>query len=497
MQADTVLEVRALSKSFPGIRALDTVKLVLERGKVHALLGENGAGKSTLVKTLLGLHSPDSGEILFHGSPVQLRDPHHARQLGIAMVHQELMGFPELTVAENIFIGQEPCGRWPGCVDRRRMEADAAAVLARLGVSLEPTVRLGTLTVAQRQMVEIARALSHRAEVIILDEPTSALSDREVEALMRVVDDLRSQGVAVVYISHKLEEVFRLADTVTVLRDGRWVGTYPVTEVDRHRLIALMVGRDLEPAPVTAGRAPGEVALAVRELGRAGRFRKVSFELARGEVLGMAGLMGAGRTDVAHALYGLAPADEGEIRIAGQPRRITAPRDALRHGLALVTEDRKEHGLVLPLPVKHNLTLAALQRFCRGGLIDHRAEEQITRDQTQALSVKASSPLQRVGELSGGNQQKVLLARALLVEPSVLILDEPTRGIDLGAKAEIYALIRRLADAGMAILLISSELPELLALCDRLLVMRQGTISAELDPRRTTSEEILHWAMPV
>jgi inositol transport system ATP-binding protein len=359
------------------------------------------------------------------------------------------------------------------------------------------------LSVAEMQTVEIARALGRNADIVIMDEPTSAISDREVDALFAAIRTLTQRGVAVVYISHKMEEVFRIAQRVTVLRDGRYVGTYPLAELDERRLIALMVGREMQaPHPNPLPGVPGRgscvsAALEVRGLGRAGAFRDISFTVRRGEILGLAGLMGAGRTEVVSAISGLAPADTGEILIEDQPVRIRSVADALRHGIGMVTEDRKEYGLVSSMSVKHNLTLASLRKCCRGPVVNHAAERAVAEATIARFAIKASGGNQPVSQLSGGNQQKVVIAKTLLAEPSIVILDEPTRGIDIGAKAEVYAIIRRLAREGKAVILVSSELPEVLWLSDRILVLRQGTLAAELDPSRTSQEEILKHAMPV
>lgn len=483
MSRTLLLEARNITKSFAGVKALDGVGIGIDAGGVHALAGENGAGKSTLMKILAGALRADAGEVRFHGR-------------GVQMIHQELMPFPDLSVAENIFMGREPTRGLPGWVDRAAMNREAARLLERLGVAIEPARRMGSLSVAEMQTVEIARAMAREADLILMDEPTSAISEREVESLAAVIGDLKRRGVAIVYTSHKMEEVFRVADTVTVLRDGRHVATHPIGELDENRLIALMVGRELGAAPARSGTAPGEVALETRALGRRGKFREVSFTLRRGEILGVAGLMGAGRTELARALYGLEPADAGEILIDGRRVRIASPSDALAHGIALVSEDRRGWGLVPTMGVKHNLTLASLGRCCRGPLIDRRAEDSVADEQIRAFSIKARRREQRVDELSGGNQQKVVIAKALLAGPRILILDEPTRGIDVGAKAEVHAIVSRLAREGMAVLMISSEMPEILALSDRVLVMRQGAITAELDARTATQEEILRFAIP-
>ncbi|MGP8247853.1 MAG: sugar ABC transporter ATP-binding protein [Bryobacteraceae bacterium] len=495
MGKQLVLQVRNLSKSFPGVRALDGVSLDVEAGKVHAVTGENGAGKSTLMRILAGLQTPDSGEILFQGHPIRIGNPHEALRMGISMIHQELLPFPDLTVAENIWMGREPA-RLAGWLDKPAMNREARLLLERLGVALSPVTRMRELGVAEAQTVEIAKALACRAEVIIMDEPSSALSGREVGALFEVIGDLKRRGVAVIYISHKMDEIFRVSDTVTVLRDGRHVATAETGEMDENRLIALMVGRALDAAPPRGRADLSDVVLEVRELTKAGRFRRVSFAVRRGEILGIAGLMGAGRTSLVSAISGLAPAETGEIRVGGRLTRIRSPRDAIANGIAFVSEDRKEYGLVPTMSVTHNITLASLSRCCRGPFLDKRAENRIANNQIRAFSIGGSSHDPKVTLLSGGNQQKVVIAKALLTEPAILILDEPTRGIDIGAKAEIYATIGRLAGEGKAILMVSSEMAEILSLSDRILVMREGGIAAELSRERATQEGIMKWAVP-
>lgn len=499
------LEARNVSKSFAGVQALADVSLLLWLGEVHALMGENGAGKSTLMKVLAGLHPMDSGEILLDGRPVVLRSPHEAIRRGIAMIHQELMPIPELTVAENIMLGREPASRLPGWIDRRAMQTEARWLLDLLEVDLPVTWKMRRLSVAQMQTVEIAKALGRDACVLIMDEPTAAISDREVEALFRVIATLKRRGTAIVYITHKMDEVFRIADSITVLRDGSHVGTYPAGEIDRESLIALMVGRPnvdgtrRVPKAIPDGtrRVPTTLAaLSVRNLTRSGAFHNVTFDLRQGEILGITGLMGAGRTELVSAIFGLAPADAGEIHVAGRPVRIRRPADAMRHGIGMVTEDRKSFGLVPTMSVAHNMTLAALRDCCFGQLIHHAKETAMASARIRALAIKTAGPRQTIDQLSGGNQQKVVIARSLLAGPSIIILDEPTRGIDVGAKAEVHALIAQLAEQGKSVILVSSELPEVLALSDRLLVMRQGSVVAELSPSSTSQEEILRYAMP-
>jgi len=496
MTDSKVLQVRGLSKSFPGVQALDNVDLEIAPGEVHVLVGENGAGKSTLMRILAGMEQPDSGTIKYKAEAVSLRHPYEALRLGISMIHQELMPFPEMTVAENILMGQEPETKFPGWIDRRALNQQARLFLQRLGAAFSPATLMKELGLAEIQTVEIARAIARKAEVIIMDEPTSALSDHEVGILFDVIEELKQQGVAILYVSHKMEEVFAIGDTVTVLRDGRKVGTHRGADLDPHRLITMMVGRELKPTVGKLDVRQDRVLLAVQGLRRNGGFQDIQFELRAGEILGIAGLMGAGRSELVDALFGLRPADRGKILVNGKTVCIRNPRDAIRHGIGLVSENRTKYGLVLNMSVQQNISLANLERCCRGPMIDLDSESQIAEDETRRFGIKASSLGQEVKFLSGGNQQKVVLAKTLLNEPNILLLDEPTRGIDVGAKEEIYNLVTSLAQQGKAILLVSSELPEILSLSDRLLVMREGQLSAELDPRVATQEEVMKHAMP-
>ena len=490
-----MLRACQLTKTFGGLSVLQEVSIDFHPGEVHALMGENGAGKSTLMKMLAGLYQPDAGIIEWRGQSVHFASPNAALSQGIAMVHQELLPIPDLNVAENLLLGMEPVNAL-GWVDRTEMHTQARKWLKELNTDLDTSLPMRSLSVAQMQVVEIAKALARQADVILMDEPTAALSDHEVSALFKAITTLRQRGVTVVYTTHKMDEVFRLADRISVLRDGQLVCTKAAIEFTPASLIAHMVGRELSQVfpPVTT--TPGEVVLAVEQLTCAPAYRNISFTLRRGEVLGLAGLMGAGRTEVVSALYGLQPADSGTIRLHGKPLVLTSPADGLAAGIGMITEDRKGSGIIPAMSVQHNLTLSALRQYCRGAVIDTSAEKAVTQQATADFAIKASGPNQVINELSGGNQQKVLLARALLATPEVLILDEPTRGIDIGAKAEIYALIGRLSAQGTAVLLVSSELPEILSLTHRILVLRQGEHSAELDPRQTNQEEILRHAMP-
>ena len=491
-----MLRALELSKDFGGLTVLHPTSVEFRPGEVHALMGENGAGKSTLMKVLAGLYRPDGGRVEWRGNKVAFASPHDALVAGIAMIHQELMPIPDLTVAENITLGHEPCLSI-GRIDRVAQLRQAEKLLQELEADIAPDRLMRTLTVAQTQVVEIAKALGRQADVILMDEPTAALSDHEVAALFRAIARLKARGVAVVYTTHKMDEVFKLADRVSVLRDGRLVGTAPASELDAAKLITLMVGRDLSDVYPARPIPTADILLEVAGLTREPAYREISFRIHRGEVVALAGLMGAGRTEVASAIYGLQPAASGQIRFKGQPISVRSPRDALAAGIGMVTEDRKGLGLIPALGVGQNITLTALRDFCYGPMLNHTAEVAAQQAQLAGFSIKASSPAQPIGQLSGGNQQKALLSRCLLTEPELIILDEPTRGIDIGAKAEIYALIQRLAHAGKAILLISSELPEVLALAHRIVVLRRGSVAATLDATQTDQETVLRHAMPL
>jgi rhamnose transport system ATP-binding protein len=439
------------------------------------------------------VHQPDSGEIYLDGAPIRLADPRQATQLGISAIYQELSIFPDLDIAENIFIGRQPTAAgslvaWP------KLYRDAEALLDTLGVHLNVRTRARALSVAQQQMVEIARALSMHARILIMDEPTSALTLNEVAELFAIVRRLRSQGTAILFISHRLEELFEIADRVTVLRDGSYVDTRPMAGVTQAELIQMMVGRAVKELFPKTTTEPGEVVLRVRDLERRGVFSGVSFELRRGEILGLAGLVGAGRTEVSQALFGIAPADGGTVEIDGRPVRITNPRQAMHLGLALVPEDRQHHGLVLPMDVADNVTMPVLSRFTRAGWFEARDARMAAHQAAAQMEVKATSVWQRVRELSGGNQQKVVLAKWLFTRPRILILDEPTRGIDIGTKAAVHKLMSDLAGQGIAILMISSELPEVLGMSDRILVMREGRVTGLFKRGEATQELIMQAA---
>ena len=491
-----MLRALELRKDFGGLTVLHPTSIDFLPGEVHALMGENGAGKSTLMKIVAGLYRPDGGQVEWRERYAEFTSPHDALVAGIAMIHQELMPIPNLTVAENITLGTEPCSSF-GLIDRPAQLARAKVLLGELESDINPTRMMRTLTVAQTQVVEIAKALGRQADVILMDEPTAALSDHEVAALFRAITRLKARGVAIVYTTHKMDEVFRLADRISVLRDGRLVGTAPASELNPSKLITMMVGRELADVFPVRHSPSDEILLEVSGLTREPAYRDISFKVRRGEVVALAGLMGAGRTEVVSAIYGLQPASEGQICLKGKPLSIRYPQDALAAGIGMVTEDRKGLGLIPALGVGQNITLSALRDYSRGPLVDHSAETAASQTQMMEFAVKANSPSQPISQLSGGNQQKALLARCLLGTPDLIILDEPTRGIDIGAKAEIYALIQKLARTGKGILLVSSELPEVLSLAHRIVVLRRGSVSATLDAAATDQETVLRHAMPL
>lgn len=488
-----VLAMRNIAKRFGATQALVDVSLDLYPGEIHALLGENGAGKSTLIKVMTGVYQPDQGEILLDGLPVALRNASAAQRAGVAAIYQEPLLFPDLNVAENIFISHQNRGQVVGW---RSMFRDAEAILAELGVAIDGRTAARGLTLAAQQSVEIAKAISLNVRVLIMDEPTASLSAHEVARLFRLVGDLRAKGVAILFVSHRMEEVFEIADKVTVFRDGRLISTRPRAEATTRGAIADMVGREmglLLPRPPTA---KGQLLLSVRNLAREGVFRDVHFDLHRGEVLGFAGLIGAGRTDIGLALFGIEPATAGTITLDGKRVIIKSPREGMNLGIAYVSEDRRQLGLSMPMSISANITLPTLQKYLnRIGLIRRSMERATAEMFRKRLSIRTASTDLAVAKLSGGNQQKVMLSKWLNTKPSVLILDEPTRGIDVGAKAEVHAIIAQLASEGIGIILISSDLPEVLAMSDRVLVMREGRQMAVFDRADANQESVMTAAM--
>jgi ribose transport system ATP-binding protein len=495
-----LLEMSGICKRFPGVVALDQVSVTAHAREVHALMGENGAGKSTLMKILSGVYRHDEGTIKLAGAEVAPTDPRVAQHLGIAIIHQELNQVPELTVAENFFLGRERRKAF-GVLDDAFMREQTRHWMAELGIKVDPTKRLGTLRVAERQLLEIAKAISLNAKVLVMDEPTTALNTEEVHRLFEVVRKLRDAGLAVIYISHRMDEIFAISDRITVLRDGRCVGSAPASSLTRDSLIKMMVGRELRDLFPARSRQSGAEVIAVHGLnvrGIPGRQALADIDLAvhAGEIVGLAGLLGAGRTEVLEAMFGVpAPARvSGEIRIDGAPVRLRNPVDAIAHGIGFVTEDRKGQSLVLARPVGENASLAALAHYVRAGVLQLAREAREVGDKVRELRVKTPSLATAAGALSGGNQQKVVLAKWLLTKPKIVLLDEPTQGIDVGAKAELYELIDRLAKSGTAVVLASSEMPELLALCDRVHVLCEGRIAGTLDHSEATQERILDLA---
>ncbi|MEY9962208.1 rhamnose transport system ATP-binding protein [Streptacidiphilus sp. MAP12-16] len=485
-----VLALKGVSKSFGAVRALRDVSLELHAGEAHALAGENGAGKSTLIKTLAGVHRPDEGTVLLDGAPVVFHGPAEARDAGVAVIYQEPTLFPDLSVAENIFMGRQP-RRSLGRVDHRAVRTATADLFRRLGVDLDPDQPARGLSIADQQLVEIAKALSFDARVLIMDEPTAALTGSEVGRLFGVVRTLREQGAAVLFISHRLEEVFALCQRVTTLRDGAWIASEPVEGLSEDDLIRRMVGRDLDELYPKQATEIGEVALSVRRLTREGVFTDVSFEVRRGEIVGLAGLVGAGRSEVARAVFGVDRWDGGEVSVDGRALRPGAPSLAMAAGLALVPEDRRAQGLVMEMSIERNIGLTGLRATSRAGLMNRAAERSRAVDWAVRLQVKYARLADVVGTLSGGNQQKVVLAKWLATAPSVLIVDEPTRGIDVGTKAEVHRLLSQLAAEGVAVLMISSDLPEILGMADRVLVMHEGRIAAEIPRAEATEQSVM------
>jgi ribose transport system ATP-binding protein len=492
-----IVEVVGASKRFPGVLALDDVSFTLAPGEVHALVGENGAGKSTLIKLLTGVYSPDGGEIRYGGVPVSFGRPLDAQAVGISTIYQEVNLVPLMSVARNLYLGREPRNRW-GLVDFRRMHRDAAALLDRYGIDADVRAPLRSLGLGAQQMIALARAVSVDARVVIMDEPTSSLEPREVDTLFRVVRELRDQGVAIIYVSHRLDELYRICDRVTVLRDGRVVHTGPLADLNRLRLVSLMLGRDVAEVRrhgltrfSESHAAAGEPVLQVRHLSKRHVLSDVSFDVRPGEVTGLGGLLGSGRSETAKAIVGALPVDRGVVVVAGRPLRRLSPAAAIRAGISLLPEDRKAEGIIPDLSVRENIVLAAMPRLSRAGVVSRARQDRIVDTFMRRLRIKAASPDQKVSELSGGNQQKVLLARWLCLNPKVLLLDEPTRGIDVGAKAEVQQLIDDLASEGLAVVLISSDLEELVEGADRIVVLRAGAVVDELTGAEVSESHLM------
>ena len=491
--SDYILEMRDIHKSFPGVQALRGVGLAVRPGTVHGVMGENGAGKSTLMKVAIGLYRPDSGTITLRGKHVVFDSVHDALSQGISMIHQEMSPLPHMTVAQNIFLGREMKNRF-GLIDHRGIDEAAGAMLRDLKINISPRQIMGKLSVAQMQLVEIAEAVSRKADLIIMDEPTSAITEKEVAHLFSIIRDLKQRGVAVIYITHKMDEVFAITDEVSVYRDGEFVGREDSTNLTRESLIKMMVGRTIDQFFQKENATFGAPVVEVEGLTRHGYFTDISFKVREGEIFGVAGLIGAGRTEVMESLFGVSPKQAGVVKVRGKIVKIESPYDAIRHGIAFLTEDRKRSGLYLNLSVRDNITMPSLRNNLNALFINHRALRKLCTDAVGALTIRTPSLDQLVMFLSGGNQQKVLVSRWLATVPTLLIMDEPTRGIDVATKSEIYKIMSSLAKSGKAIILISSEMPEILAMSDRIMVMHEGRNVGEISRAEATQEKILHMA---
>lgn len=483
-----------ISKSFDGNSVLTNVEFSVKKGEIHALMGENGAGKSTLMKILTGIYARDTGEVKVRGKLVDFKNPKEAEHAGIAVIHQELNILPDLTVAENLFLGNEKTFGKSGILKTKEMNKKAKVILGELGLDVDVKTVARELSVGKQQIIEIAKAMSSNAEVIVMDEPTAALTEREIVSLFETIRVLQSNGVSFVYISHRMEEIFALCDRITILRDGNYVGVKEIKETSFDEIVQMMVGRELGERFPERNATIGDVKLTASGLTRNGHFEDISFELRKGEVLGIAGLMGAGRTEVAQSLFGYKKLQKGTISLNGKPVKISSPLQAKKLGFGYVTEDRKSEGLIVDFSVKDNLSLTNFNKVSSNGIIKANEEKVLYETMVKRLGVRTSGPNQAAKSLSGGNQQKVVIAKWLGIEPNVLILDEPTRGVDVGAKKEIYSIINELAEKGVAILMISSELPEIIGMADRVLVMHEGTLTAELQKAEMTQERIMHYA---
>ena len=491
---DHLLEIRNIHKKFPGVHALKGVSFSVKSGEVHALVGENGAGKSTLIKILAGIFRPDEGEILLSGEVKHFKSVFDSQACGIRVIHQELSLVPHMTVAENIFLGKELHHKAKSFLKTALMNRQAQEILDKLGLPIQATEKVAHLSIANQQMVEIGRALSSNADMLIMDEPTSSLTDKEIEILFQIIRNAKANGVSVIYISHKLDEVKAISDRITVIRDGEYIGTEATVDMPQEKIISMMVGRELQNLYTKNEHIQGEKALEVKNLSVSNVLKNINLTLYKGEILGLAGLVGAGRTELAKAIFGLLKPDSGDIFVNGQKCKIASPTDALGHGLALIPENRKEQGLILNQSVSYNITLNVLKEFITGIRVNKKVENELVRGFIDKLKIKTSGFNQLVVNLSGGNQQKTILAKWLATKPVVLILDEPTRGIDVGSKAEIYRLMNELANEGVSILLISSELPEIIYMSDRILVIRNGEIAGELNYGDISQERIMQFA---
>ena len=495
MQPQALLDMKGISKTFPGVQALKQVDFAVHEGEIHVLVGENGAGKSTLIKILTGAYLRDAGEVMLKGNPVSFHNPQESFRNGISAIYQEFSLVPKLTVAENLFLGQIQKFVRLGFVNRRKMYQRAREVMAKLGLSIDPTAQIVDLSVAEQQMVEICKAMSVEADLLIMDEPTSALSDTEIQEVFGAVKQLKKAGVSVIYISHRLKEVFEIGDRVTVLRNGQKVATTPVQETDMTNLIHMMVGYEIMDMYPKVKAEIGDVALEIRNLSDGAVLKDVNFTVRKGEILGITGLLGSGTTELAHALFGANPIIEGELLIQGERLELKSPQQAIEAGIGLLPEDRKREGLVLSMNVRDNVTLASLEKILNRGIVNRGAQEELATAYVDSLTIDTPSLFQKVKFLSGGNQQKVVVAKWQCRGLDTLIFSEPTRGIDVGAKVEVYQLMNRLVQEGSSIVMISSELPEILGMSDRVLVLHEGRIAGELQRDEATQERILHLAV--
>jgi len=484
-----LVEMTGIRKSYYGIEVLHAVNFRLRPGSVHALVGENGAGKSTLVKIIAGVHGFDSGTIKINDRVVNIDSPSKARELGIAMIHQELSAIAEMSVAENIFLGREPVRM--GFIDYKKLYKQTSELLSELNLNINPRTKMKSLRVADQQMIEIAKAISQNAQIVIMDEPTSAITDHEVESLFKMIRNMKERGTGIIYISHKMDEIFQIADEISVLRDGTNVNTWPADQVDAKTIISSMVGRELKAQFPKIEVPIGEPVLKVSHLTLADQYEDISFELHRGEILGFVGLVGSGRTELMHTLFGLSRADSGSIYLNGKEVSFKNPQEAIKHGIVYVTEDRKREGLVLPMGVHHNITLSSLKNFTSSGLLQNRKEAVAVDGQVKALGIKVNNTRQAVKSLSGGNQQKVVLAKWMMTDPKIIIFDEPTRGIDIGAKSEIYKIMCEYVSKGNAIIMVSSEMPEALGMADRIIVLSNHKFSGEIKRSEFSQEAIV------
>jgi len=496
MNMEYVLEMKGVSKSFPGVKALKGVDLAIKRGTVHALMGENGAGKSTLMKVLYGIHQPDEGEIIFKGEPYEVKSPIDAIMGGVSMIPQEISPVPNLTVASNVFLGKEIISkRGLRLLNQKKMVEETQVLFDELDIDIDPSLMMSEISIANAQLVAIATAVSYDTDLVVMDEPTSALTEKEIEKLYKIILDLKEKkNIAVIYISHKLDEVFAICDEVSVIRDGEFIGTDTIDNFDKDRLISMMVGRSIDEFFHKEEVEIGDTILEVKNLNLSKKFEDISFQLRQGEVLGVAGLMGAGRTEVMEAIFGYRPPESGEILINGVSVEIGEPIDAIKHGIAFVTEDRKQTGIFPDMSIKDNIIMPDVETYLKNGLLDGKKIKENCQEQREAISIKTPTLEQLIKNLSGGNQQKVLISRWLLTTPEILILDEPTRGIDVGAKGEIHRLIGELAKMGKSIIMVSSEMPEILSMSDRVMVMFEGRISGEISREEATQEKILQLA---